>query len=99
MRPTQTEMPSLGPDDSGQEAPAGSSAGAPFARVAVPLPIDEALTYSVPEAFAVLAQPGARARVRVGQRRVTGVILELASEAPEGTSGAGGLAPVREGLA
>jgi len=50
----------------------------------VPLPLPEPLVYEVPEAFADLARPGSRARVRVGPRRVIGVITGLRDEAPEG---------------
>jgi primosomal protein N' (replication factor Y) len=54
------------------------------ADVAVPLPLAEPLVYRVPEAFRPLARPGVRARVRVGSRRLTGVIVELRQEAPPG---------------
>ena len=52
--------------------------------VAVPLPLPEPLVYSVPAEFAAWAQAGARARVRVGKRKVLGLILGTRSEAPEG---------------
>ena len=55
-----------------------------FVDVAVPLPLDQALTYAVPAAWAELAQPGVRARVRVGKRSLLGVIVALRQEAPEG---------------
>jgi primosomal protein N' (replication factor Y) (superfamily II helicase) len=55
-----------------------------YAAVAVPLPLPAPLVYEVPEAFARLAQPGARARVRVGSRRLVGVIVGLPAEPPEG---------------
>jgi len=50
----------------------------------VPLPLPAPLVYEVPPAFAGLAVPGARARVRVGARRVVGFIVGLRGEAPEG---------------
>ncbi len=53
-----------------------------FAQIALPLPLPGALTYSIPEAFAVLAVPGARARVQVGKRRMIGVIVGLADAPP-----------------
>lgn len=56
----------------------------PYARVAVPVPLPEPLTYSVPEGLRRLAMPGARVRVTVGKRKLTGVILERTGEAPEG---------------
>jgi len=56
----------------------------PFARVAVPLPFPHPLTYELPPAMAPLAQPGVRVRVRVGPRRLIGVLLDTVMEAPEG---------------
>lgn len=55
-----------------------------FADIALPLPLPGALTYAIPEAFAALAQPGVRARVQVGKRRLVGIILGLKDAAPEG---------------
>ena len=55
-----------------------------FAEVAVPLPLPEPLTYEVPAAFAPMAAPGVRARVRVGRRRLTGVIVAVHDRRPEG---------------
>jgi primosomal protein N' (replication factor Y) len=55
-----------------------------LAAVAVPLPIPGPLTYEVPAAFRPLARRGARARVRVGKRRLTGVIVDLPQEPPDG---------------
>ncbi len=55
-----------------------------FVEVAVPLPLPGALTYSVPPALAAQAEVGRRARVRVGKRRLTGVIVGLPEAAPEG---------------
>jgi len=55
-----------------------------YAEIAVPLPLDKPLVYEVPAAFGGLAQAGARARVRVGKRRLVGVITNLPSEPPAG---------------
>jgi primosomal protein N' (replication factor Y) len=63
-----------------------------FADVAVPLPLPAPLTYEVPPAFAPLAQPGARARVQVGKRKLTGIIVHVHGERPEGI----GLRPLEE---
>lgn len=57
---------------------------AEYAAVAVPLPLDEPLVYAVPEAFSDLAAVGARARVTVGRRRLTGVVVGLPDQAPVG---------------
>lgn len=49
--------------------------------VAVPVPMHTALTYSVPpESFAVV---GGRVRVRVGRRRLVGVVVERGVDPPE----------------
>lgn len=56
----------------------------PHARVAVPAPLPEALTYEVPDAFDASARPGARARVPLGRRKLVGMIVERTAEAPEG---------------
>ncbi|MEM9292352.1 MAG: primosomal protein N' [Acidobacteriota bacterium] len=55
-----------------------------LAAVAVPLPLPEPLTYSVPAALRPWVMPGVRVRVRVGKRKLVGVVMELPAEAPEG---------------
>lgn len=60
-----------------------AAAAAAYVEVAVPLPLP-ALTYAVPPSMAPLALPGSRARVSVGKRKWTGVILARRSAAPEG---------------
>ena len=55
-----------------------------YVEVAVPLPLESTLTYSVPEGLETLAQPGCRARVQVGKRRLMGTILSRSGEEPEG---------------
>ncbi|MCB1056973.1 MAG: hypothetical protein KDD11_15845, partial [Acidobacteria bacterium] len=55
-----------------------------LAAVAVPMPLAQALTYEVPAGFAALVEPGIRVRVRVGPRKVTGVVVEVGVEAPAG---------------
>ncbi len=57
-----------------------------YVEVAVPLPLEGPLTYEVPEGFAPLARPGARARVRVGRRRLVGVIVGRRETPPEGVA-------------
>jgi len=47
-----------------------------IARVALPLPVDELFEYAVPEELDDHALPGCRARVRVRDRLLTGVIVE-----------------------
>ena len=67
---------------SGSEA--SSPEAAPYVRVAVPVPLAESLTYGVPEALLGAVPVGARVRVRLGRRRVTGVVVGIANRAPEG---------------
>jgi primosomal protein N' (replication factor Y) len=55
-----------------------------LADVAVPLPLPDPLVYEVPENWASLAAPGVRARVQVGRRRVSGMIVEVHRRQPEG---------------
>ncbi len=57
---------------------------ATFAEIAVPLPLPAPLTYEIPPELALLAQAGVRAKVRVGKRRLTGLILALHDRRPEG---------------
>ncbi len=54
-----------------------------FVRVAVPAPLPEALIYAIPETLSEL-EPGSRVGVLLGNRRVVGIAMELADEAPEG---------------
>ena len=56
--------------------------GARYVEVAVPVPLDETLTYAVPDALPVL--PGCRVRVSVGKRRHVGVVMALRDQPPEG---------------
>jgi primosomal protein N' (replication factor Y) len=57
-----------------------------LADVAVPVPLPEPLTYEVPTAWAALAVPGVRARVLLGKRRLTGMIVAVHRRRPEGMS-------------
>lgn len=53
-----------------------------YADVALPVPLDP-LTYEVPAAWRPQVRLGVRARVWVGRRRLTGVIVRVHDEAPE----------------
>ncbi|MGH9485591.1 MAG: DEAD/DEAH box helicase, partial [Terriglobales bacterium] len=57
-----------------------------FAEVALPVPLDGAFTYSVPEALAGAhaLQPGVRVRAPWGARTLSGVVVALRESAPEG---------------
>ncbi|HEY2291634.1 MAG TPA: primosomal protein N' [Thermoanaerobaculia bacterium] len=54
-----------------------------FAEIAVPLPLPGPLTYEIPDAWVPLAAPGVRARVLIGRRRLTGLILQVHENQPE----------------
>ena len=54
-----------------------------YAEVAVPVPMDTALTYRVPDLWRAV-RSGCRVRVEVGRRKLVGVVLRLVDEAPTG---------------
>ena len=58
------------------------SARSRYALVAVPAPLQEPLTYSVPEALAEHLEAGMRVLVPLGRRRVTGVVVGFQWESP-----------------
>ena len=62
----------------------GKTTATPLAAVAVPVPLPHPLVYSVPPELDERAVPGVRARVRVGRRRLLGVVVDRPREAPEG---------------
>ncbi|MGH7852656.1 MAG: replication restart helicase PriA [Candidatus Binatia bacterium] len=51
-----------------------------FARVVVPLPLKEPLTYSVPESLRDRIAPGSRVLVQVQRRILTGVALDFSAQ-------------------
>jgi primosomal protein N' (replication factor Y) len=55
-----------------------------FADIAVPLPLPAPLTYALPEGIDRLTRVGARARVQVGKRKLTGVVVEVHDRPPAG---------------
>ena len=65
-----------------------------FADVALPVPLPEPLTYEIPPAWASQAVPGVRARVTMGRRRLTGVIVGVHTRRPEGVA----IRPIEEVL-
>ncbi|HUO87204.1 MAG TPA: hypothetical protein VM617_07415, partial [Thermoanaerobaculia bacterium] len=60
-----------------------TSRGGELVRIAVPLPLPP-LVYSVPPALADQVVPGVRVRVRVGRRRLVGIVVGGQSTPPEG---------------
>ncbi len=53
-----------------------------FGRVALPLPLAQPYTYSIPESLADRAVPGARVVVPVRQRELIGIVVEVTDEPP-----------------
>ena len=53
-----------------------------FVRVAVPVPLGQAFTYSVPAGVARAPVRGARVLVEFGRRKLFGVVLDTSAEAP-----------------
>jgi len=53
-----------------------------FARVVIPKPLRDALTYKVPEPLYDQIAVGMRVLIPLGRRKVTGVVLELMQETP-----------------
>jgi primosomal protein N' (replication factor Y) (superfamily II helicase) len=53
-----------------------------FARVVIPKPVRDALTYRVPETLYDQIVVGMRVLIPLGKRKVTGVVLELMQESP-----------------
>jgi primosomal protein N' (replication factor Y) len=74
------------------QAPEVRALFALFAEIALPVPLPDPLTYEVPPNLAPLARPGVRARVRMGKRRLTGIVVKVHEDRPEGIT----LRPVEE---
>jgi primosomal protein N' (replication factor Y) (superfamily II helicase) len=71
-----------------REAPAFATAGtaALYAEVALPVPLPEPLVYAVPPGWQGIAVPGVRARVRIGNRRLIGIVVGRREEPPPGVA-------------
>src|ERR1700674_2217557 len=65
-------------------APAGAAAF--YAEVALPVPLPEPLIYAVPPGWQAIAVPGARARLRMGKRRLIGIVVGRRDEPPPGVA-------------
>ncbi|MEO8195606.1 MAG: primosomal protein N' [Thermoanaerobaculia bacterium] len=55
-----------------------------FVEIALPLPVGQTLTYHLTPYQQERVQPGARVRVPVGRRRMTGYVVAARATAPEG---------------
>lgn len=54
-----------------------------LARVAVPVPLGRAFTYSVPQELAARVRSGARVACEFGRRKVLGIVLEVGDGEPD----------------
>jgi primosomal protein N' (replication factor Y) (superfamily II helicase) len=61
-----------------------------YCEVSLPVPLDHAFTYRLPETLRHRVQPGCRLLVPFGPRKLTGMVLALRPDPPEG--------PVKEAL-
>ncbi len=61
-----------------------------YCDVSLPVPLDHAFTYRLPETLQHRVRPGCRLLVPFGSRKLTGMVLALRPDAPEG--------PVKEAL-
>ena len=55
-----------------------------FADVALPVPLDQAFTYELPETLQHRVRPGCRLSVPFGSRKLTGVVVAAHDDAPGG---------------
>ncbi|HXO42652.1 MAG TPA: hypothetical protein VN999_14460, partial [Thermoanaerobaculia bacterium] len=71
-----------------QEAAGFAAAGtaAFYAEVALPVPLPEPLIYAVPPGWQGIAVPGVRTRVRIGNRRLIGIVVGRRDEPPPGVA-------------
>jgi primosomal protein N' (replication factor Y) (superfamily II helicase) len=61
-----------------------------YCDVSLPVPLDQAFTYRLPETMQPRVQPGCRLLVPFGPRKLTGMVLALRPDAPSG--------PIKEAL-
>lgn len=54
-----------------------------FAKVAVPVPLGQAFSYSIPDELSAELVPGSRVLVELGRRRVLGVVLAVVEGEPD----------------
>ena len=55
-----------------------------YCDVSLPVPLDQAFTYSLPETLNHRVKPGTRVLVPFGNRKLTGVVLTVQDDSPEG---------------
>jgi primosomal protein N' (replication factor Y) len=77
--------PALEPkQESAEGGFAAPQEAAGYVEVALPVPLPEPLVYAVPPGYLVIAVPGVRVRVRIGRRRLVGVVVGRRDEPPAG---------------
>ncbi|HEY2407828.1 MAG TPA: DEAD/DEAH box helicase, partial [Polyangiaceae bacterium] len=54
-----------------------------YARVAIPVPLGQAFSYTVPTALAGEVRPGARVLCSFGRRTLLGIVLDVGTQAPD----------------
>ncbi len=83
----QSESLLPGPSEPAEPQPAAGADVAPataFVDIALPLPVGQTFTYHLTPYQQQRVQPGARVRVPVGRRRMTGYVVATRAAAPEG---------------
>jgi primosomal protein N' (replication factor Y) len=56
-----------------------------YCDVSLPVPLDQSFTYRLPETLRHRVQPGCRVLVPFGARKLTGVVVKLHDQPPDGT--------------
>ena len=62
-----------------------------YCDVSLPVPLDQVFTYRLPETMQHRVRPGCRVLVPFGSRKLTGMILALRPDAPDGPASAGSI--------
>jgi primosomal protein N' (replication factor Y) len=89
MRPRNGQQPDDPPTPEAAATPAGfapAGAAAFYAEVALPVPLPDPLIYAVPPGWQAIAVPGVRVRVRIGTRRLVGIVVGRRDEPPPGVA-------------
>jgi len=55
-----------------------------YCEVSLPVPLDQSFTYRMPETLRHRVRPGCRVLVPFGSRKLTGMVLKLQDQAPDG---------------
>ncbi|HLX10816.1 MAG TPA: hypothetical protein VKY89_23405, partial [Thermoanaerobaculia bacterium] len=80
----QAPEPGVRQEETAGYAPPGAAAC--YVEVALPVPLPEPLVYAVPPGCQAIAVPGVRVRVRMGKRRLVGVVVGQRDEPPAGVA-------------